>query len=86
MPARQEFVGTGADALQTGQIERDKVEAATIRRVLSHLRGRGFGFLKVPRCSNNLRTVRRKSPRRLNADARGHASDENSFSVQICPR
>ena len=87
LPARQEFVGAGADALQTGQIERDQLEAATIRRgVLLHLRGRGRGFLKVPHCSCHLRTVGRKSPRRLNADARGHAGDENAFSVQIDPR
>src|SRR5579863_3105249 len=82
LPARQEFVGAGADAVQTGQIERDQLEAATIRRgVLSDLRGRGFGFLKVPRCAYNLRAAGRKSPRRLNADARGHSGDENSFSV-----
>src|SRR5579863_6748542 len=44
LPARQEFVGAGANALQTGQIERDQLEAAAIRRgVFSHLRGRGFG-------------------------------------------
>src|SRR5579872_5336434 len=52
LPARQKFVGAGANALQAGQIKRDQLEAATIRRgVLSHLRRRGFGFLKVPRCS-----------------------------------
>ena len=87
LPARQEFVGAGADALQTGQIERDQLEAATIRRgVLLHLRGRGCGFLKVPHCSCHLRAVGRKSPRRLNADARGHAGDENAFPVQIDSR
>src|ERR1700740_23559 len=49
LPRRQEFVGAGADALQTGQIERDQLEAATIRcGVLLHLRGRGCGFLEVP--------------------------------------
>jgi hypothetical protein len=87
IPARQKLVGAGADALQTGQIERDQVEAATIRRgVLSHLRGRGFGFLNVPRRSDNLRAVGRKSPRRFNPNARGHAGDENAFSVQIDSR
>src|SRR5579863_9745346 len=41
LPARQEFVGAGADAFQAGQIERDQLEAAPIRHgVLSHLRGR----------------------------------------------
>src|ERR1700733_11606009 len=41
LAARQKFVGAGADALQTGQIERDQLEAAAIPRgVLSHLRGR----------------------------------------------
>src|SRR5580704_4016817 len=87
LPARQEFAGAGADALQAGQIERDQLEAATIPRgVLSHLRGRAFGFLKVPRCSYNLRAAGRESPRRLNADTCGHAGDENASSVQIDPR
>ena len=87
LPARKEFVGAGADALQTGQIERDQLETATIRRsVHSHLRSRSFGFFKVPRCSCHLRAVGRKSPRRLNPDARGHAGDENAFSMQIGPR
>jgi hypothetical protein len=80
LSARQELVGAGADALQTCQIERDQLEAATIRRgILSHLRGRGFGFREVPRCSCHLRAVSRKSPRRLNPDARRHAGDENAF-------
>src|ERR1700688_2336613 len=87
LPARHEFVGAGADALQTGQIERDQLEAATIRRgVLLHLRGRGCGFFKVPHCSCHLRAVGRKSPRRLNADARGHAGDENASPMQIDTR
>jgi hypothetical protein len=87
VPARQEFIGAGADALQTGQIDRDQLEAATIRRgVFSHLCGRGFSLHKVPCRSYYLRAVCRKSPRRLNADARGHASDENAFSVQIDSR
>jgi hypothetical protein len=87
LPARQQFVGAGPNAIQTGQIERDQFEAATIRRgVLLHLRGRGFGFLEVPPCSCHLRAVGRKSPRRLNANARGHAGDENAFPVQIDPR
>ena len=87
LPARQESVGAGANALQTGQVERYQLEAATIRRsVLSHLRSRGCGFLKVPRCSCHMRAVGRKSPRRLNPDARGRAGDENAFSVQIDPR
>jgi hypothetical protein len=30
--------------------------------------------------------VGRKSPRRLNPDARGNARDKNAFSVQIDPR
>src|SRR5579863_10439689 len=39
LPARQKFIGACADALQTGQIERDQLEAAPVRRnVLSHLR------------------------------------------------
>ena len=85
--ARQKFVGAGANALQTGQIERDQRKAATIRRgVPSHVRGRGFGFLKVPRCSCHLRAVGYKSPRRLNADTCGHAGDQNSFPAQIGPR
>src|SRR4029077_6221744 len=68
LPARQEFVGAGADALQTGPLERDPLEAATVRRrVLLHLRGRGCGFLNVPHCTCHLRAVGRKSPRRLNA-------------------
>src|SRR5882757_10096755 len=87
LPARQKFVGAGANALQTGQIERDQVECATIRRgVLLHLRGRGCGFLKVPHCSCHLRAVGRKSPCRLNADARGYAGDKNAFPVQIDSR
>src|ERR1700730_15579039 len=87
LAARQEFVGAGANALQTGQIERDQLEAATVRRgVLLHLRGRRFGFRKVPYCSCHLRAVGRKGPRRLNADARGHAGDENAFPVQIDSR
>jgi hypothetical protein len=87
LPTRQEFVGAGVDALQTGQIERDQLEAATIRRsVFLHLRGRGCGFLTVPHCSCHLRAVRCKSPRRLNADACGHARDENAFPVQIDSR
>src|SRR5579872_6411057 len=41
LAVRQKFISAGADALQTRQIERDQLEAATIRRgVLSHLRGR----------------------------------------------
>src|SRR4029077_5386458 len=69
LPALQEFVGAGADALQTGQIERYQLEAATIPRgSLSPLRGRGFGFLKVPRRSCHLRAVGHKSPRCLNPD------------------
>src|ERR1700722_1183433 len=87
LPARQEFVGAGADALQTGKIERDQLEAATLRRgVLLHLRGRSGGFLKVPRCSCYLGAVGRKCPRRLDADARGHTGDENAFPVQIDSR
>src|SRR5579863_229161 len=87
VPARQKFVGASANALQTGQIERDQRKAATIRRGgLSHLRGRGFGFPEVPRCSYNLRAVGRESPRRLNANTCGYAGDENSFPVQIGPR
>src|SRR5580658_1342421 len=39
LPARQEFVGAGANALQSGQVERDQLKAATIRRgAVSHLR------------------------------------------------
>src|SRR4029077_2353523 len=69
LATRQKFIGAGADALQTGEIERDQLEAAAIRRgVLSHLRGRGCGFLKIPRCSYHMRAVGRKSPRRLNPD------------------
>src|SRR5580658_7440301 len=61
LAARQKFIGAGANALKTGEIERDQLEAATIRRrVLSHLHGRGFGFLKVPRCSYHMRAVGRK--------------------------
>jgi hypothetical protein len=87
LAARQEFAGAGADAIQTGQIERDQLKAATVRcGVFSHLRGCGFGFFKVPRCSCHVGAVGRQSPRRLNADARGHACDENAFSVQIDPR
>src|SRR6202035_4868966 len=87
LPARQKFVRAGANALQAGQIERDQLEAAAIRRgVLSHLRGCTFGFLKVPPCSCPLRAVGRKSPPRLNADAGGHAGDENAFPVQIDSR
>jgi hypothetical protein len=87
LTARQEFVGAGANALQIGQIERDQPEAAPIRRSgLSHLRSCAFGFLTVPRCSYNLRAVGRESPRRLNANTRGYAGDQNSFPVQIGPR
>ena len=82
LAARQKFIGAGADALQTGQIERDQLETATVRRsVLLYLRGRGCGFLKVPRCSCHLRAVGCKSSRRLNPDACRHAGDENAFSV-----
>jgi hypothetical protein len=87
IPAPQQFVGAGADTLQTGQIERDQLEAATILcRLFSHLRRRCFGFRKVPRCSCHLRAVSRQSARRLNTDARRHAGDENAFPVQIDPR
>ncbi len=59
-------------------------EASTIGRgVFSHLRGRGFGLIKISRCAYDVRTVGRKNPRRLNADARGNAGDENALSVQI---
>ena len=87
LPTSQEFAGAGADALQAGKIESDQFEAAAIRRgVLSHLRGRGLGFLEVPRCSYYLRAVCRKSPRCLHPDARRYAGDQNPFAMQIDPR
>jgi hypothetical protein len=62
------------------------VRSWPIRRgILSHLCRRGFSFDKVPRRSYCLRAVCRKNPRRLHPDARGHASDENPFAMQIDP-
>src|SRR5260370_41295310 len=48
LPARQEFVGARADALQTGQSEREHLAAPPIRRgALLHLRGRGWRLFPV---------------------------------------
>ena len=69
------------------KIERGQLEAATIRRsILLHLCGRGFGFYQIPRRSHDLRAVCRKSPGRLNSNARGHAGNENPFPMQVDPR
>src|ERR1700722_4612103 len=58
LAARQKFIGAGANALQAGQVERNQLEAATIRHgVLSHLCSRGCGFLKVSRGSRHLRAM-----------------------------
>ncbi len=87
LPPRQEFVGAGADALQVGQIERDQLEAPSVRGgILSHLRGCGFGFRDVPHRSYYLRAVGRKRSRCLHPDPRRYAGDENPFSVQIDAR
>jgi hypothetical protein len=54
--------GAGADALQVRKIERDQLEATTVRSsILLHLCGRGLGFYQIPRRSYDVHTVCRKS-------------------------
>jgi hypothetical protein len=83
---RHQTVGAGSDTLQVRKIERNQLEAATIRRgVFSHVRGCGFGFHQVPGRSDHVCALGGKSPRCLNSDARGHSGNEDPFAVQIDP-
>jgi hypothetical protein len=63
----QQSIGASPHAFQIGEIEFDQLETAAVRgAVLSHLRGRAFGFVQVARRPQHLRAMRGKRPRRLN--------------------
>ena len=52
---RQQSIGAGAHALETGEIERNQLEASAVRRsVCSHLGGRRFGLGQVARRAHYL--------------------------------
>jgi hypothetical protein len=73
-------VGTSPYAFQVGKIEFNEFEAPTVgRSVLSHLLSRGFGFVKIPCCDDNVRTVSGQRPRSFHAEAGRSTSDEDPF-------
>jgi hypothetical protein len=47
------------------------------------LRGRYIRFRQIPRRADNVRAVRRKRPRSLNAQSGRNAGNENSLAVEI---
>src|SRR5260370_8436056 len=82
----QQGIGAGTHALKIGKIELNQLEASAVGRgVLSHLCGRRFSLVQIPRRAYNLRAVRPKRPRSLNSAPARNAGNKNPLSGQLEP-